>query len=120
MSALETGNKKCNAYSMCEFLAARITGHGSGGKGFHAIHTLEMSGPSGGPTTFQGVSFKTNAADNGLMLNFCPFCGGRPGAAMQPKVVAAAKAITDAVERRMKSSSPAEDVPNPTGPEASQ
>jgi len=91
--------KKCDANAMCEFLAARITGNGGGGRGFHAICTADLNAPPGGPVTFQGVAFKTKAEDNGLMLNFCPFCGGKPGQMAQPK----------------EPSSPAEDVQTQPG-----
>jgi hypothetical protein len=46
--------KLCGPDNMCEFLHQRV-----------------LLG--------RGVAYKMNAKDNGLMINFCPFCGKRPG-----------------------------------------
>lgn len=67
--------KKCDKDGVCEHLSKRL---GDGGKGFKALHTLKMGDPTA-TQRFLGVAYKTNAKDNGLLLNWCPWCGGRPG-----------------------------------------
>jgi hypothetical protein len=66
---------KCDTNGCCSHLGKRL---GNGGKGFAAKHTIN----SANQTAFLGVAYKMK--DKGLMLNYCPFCGGRPGNFMQP------------------------------------
>jgi len=67
--------KKCNKDGCCKFLAERLT---DTGKGFHSIDTIILTEEP--PTMhFRGIAYKTGAKDKGLMLNWCPFCGGQPG-----------------------------------------
>ena len=63
----------CNKDGCCTHLAERL---GDGGKGFKALHTVKRDS---NVTRFLGVAYKTSAKDNGLLLNWCPFCGGQPG-----------------------------------------
>ena len=67
--------RKCDRDGCCSFLSSRIEDHG---KGFHSINTINIKDFSR-PAIFRGVAYKTSAKDKGLMLNFCPFCGGQPG-----------------------------------------
>lgn len=68
-----TDMDKCNANGCCNHLAERL---GDGGKGFHAFHTVKRDSNE---ARFLGVAYKTSAKDKGLLLNWCPFCGGKPG-----------------------------------------
>lgn len=68
--------KKCSETNMCDFLSERITGLASGGKGFNALYSLETESKK---QYFVGVVYRLNKKDKGLMLNFCPFCGCKPG-----------------------------------------
>lgn len=65
--------KKCDQDGCCEHLAKRITDKN---RGFRAVHAVKLDGK---PSRFVGVAYKMNADDRGLMLNWCPFCGGEPG-----------------------------------------
>lgn len=70
----DTSDKdQCDEVGCCKHLLERL---GDGGKGFKAEHTIQRST---GEKRFLGVSYKTSAKDVGLMLNWCPFCGGTPG-----------------------------------------
>ena len=67
--------KLCGIDGCCDHLENRLV---DGGKGFKALYTLKMGDPS--PLTrFLGVVYKTGAKDRGLLLNVCPWCGGKPG-----------------------------------------
>ena len=65
--------ERCNKDGCCEHLWKRI---GDGGKGFKAIHTAKAGDSE---VRFMGVAYKESSKDNGLLLNWCPFCGGQPG-----------------------------------------
>lgn len=67
--------KLCDTDGCCDHLEKRLV---DGGKGFKAMHTLKMGDPSS-VTRFLGVAYKTNTKDRGLLLNVCPWCGGKPG-----------------------------------------
>jgi len=67
--------KLCDTDGCCDHLGKRLV---DGGKGFKALHTLKMGDPSS-VTRFLGVAYKTSAKDRGLLLNVCPWCGGKPG-----------------------------------------
>jgi len=69
--------KKCDSSGLCEHLSVRISGNGFGNaKGFHCLNTVNLKTNA---HRFLGVSYKMGGKDKGLMLNFCPFCGGQPG-----------------------------------------
>lgn len=68
--------KKCNTKRMCRFLQERVTLGMGGGVG---LHTVETTNFKTGKSYFRGVAYKTIARDNGLVINHCPFCGGKPG-----------------------------------------
>lgn len=69
--------KRCDKNGMCQFLEERLT---DGGKGFHAIHTINMDPTTESPRMqWRGVSYHERAKDRGLLINFCPWCGGKPG-----------------------------------------
>ncbi len=61
----------CGEEAVCTHLAARVTDHG---KGFVAIRTAGKAG-----IRLLGVAYKADTKDKGLLLNWCPFCGGKPG-----------------------------------------
>ena len=61
---------------MCEFLSERVLLGMGGGAGLHTVVTINVNT---GVNTFRGVAYKVAAKDNGLLINFCPFCGKRPG-----------------------------------------
>lgn len=67
--------KLCGIDGCCDHLEKRLV---DGGKGFKALHTLKM-GDQSSVTRFLGVAYKTSAKDRGLLLNVCPWCGGKPG-----------------------------------------
>lgn len=68
--------KRCDKDGCCNHLAERLTR----GKGFNPIYTVNINNKVGSARSkFKGVSCKTSAKDAGLMLNYCPFCGGEPG-----------------------------------------
>ena len=68
--------KKCSENDVCEHLEKRLV---DGGKGFKAMHTIRRDGCDGGKARFYGVAYMMSTKDHGLMLNVCPFCGGKPG-----------------------------------------
>lgn len=69
---------KCDEDGCCEFLLSRLEEFHK--RGFVAIHVLKMDGKVGhAKTNFRGVAYKQTAKDRGIMLNWCPFCGGHPG-----------------------------------------
>lgn len=72
--------KRCDESGMCKFLAERVMLGLAGGRGLHTMETINMKT---GKTTFRGVAYKTDSKDKGLMINFCPFCGKRPGAGFE-------------------------------------
>lgn len=68
--------KKCGADSVCSSLASRLNDPYTRQKGFRSQHTVNLKTDE---ERFLGVSYHTSAGDKGLMLNYCPFCGGQPG-----------------------------------------
>jgi hypothetical protein len=71
-------NKKCDDIGMCQFLEERLVDRGQ--KGFVPLHTLSIddSAPKA-EMQWRGVAYHKSSKDRGLLLNYCPFCGGRPG-----------------------------------------
>lgn len=67
----------CNSETTCKALDSVIEGTNfETGKGFCTVHLINFKT---GKTDFFGVSYKKKRSDNGVMLNYCPFCGGHPG-----------------------------------------
>ena len=64
----------CSVTNMCDNLYARI--NPLCGKGFREHKRVHAKT---GRTIFQGVAYHTKPSDHGMWLNFCPFCGGKPG-----------------------------------------
>lgn len=64
--------KRCNESECCKPLAERL----GDGKGFNALFTFNDDEKK---QRFLGVAYKRSAKDRGLLLNWCPFCGGTPG-----------------------------------------
>lgn len=70
--------KKCDKNKCCEALTNRLEDYGK--KGFFAVNTIGLYDKADSVSwKFRGVAYKTSAKDKGLMLNWCPFCGGQPG-----------------------------------------
>lgn len=67
--------KKCNVSGLCAHLEERLSDPGVR-RGFVSVTTINSKSIGG---TWRGVVFKTDAKDRGMVLNFCPFCGGKPG-----------------------------------------
>ena len=67
--------RNCDATGMCSPLAERTDPFAT--KGFKSVHTVNLNT---NVQRFFGVAYKRSAKDRGLMLNVCPFCGGKPGA----------------------------------------
>ena len=63
--------KRCGIDSMCAFMEKRLTDDRAG---FRSIHTI-----NGNRMRWRGVSYHESATDRGLLVNFCPWCGGKPG-----------------------------------------
>jgi hypothetical protein len=66
----------CTADSMCKTMASRLNDPYTRAKGLRAQYTVNLK-PN--EERLLGVSYHTSAADKGLMLNTCPWCGGKPG-----------------------------------------
>lgn len=67
---------KCHEEGCCRSMGDRLV---DSGKGLHALHTVNRDDPNNTHTRFLGVAYKTSAKDKGLLLNWCPWCGGQPG-----------------------------------------
>lgn len=63
--------KKCQNQSYCVYLLDRLGSPFI--KGFSATQVINLKTSK---TRSIGIKYKTSAKDRGLMLNFCPWCGG--------------------------------------------
>ena len=69
-----TGWKKCGGGTRCAMLDDRIEGDANARrKGFVLMVAMHLES---GDMRVVGVCYKMSGKDSGLMLNFCPFCGG--------------------------------------------
>ena len=67
----------CTRDQLCWVLRDRVVMHG---RGLRRIEGLDLNSKVGHPTTkLLGVAYAASAKDRGLLLNFCPWCGGKPG-----------------------------------------
>ena len=67
----------CEGDKICNHLEDRI-----GGATFEVakgLASLFVISKSTGKTSLFAVVYKTGRKDKGLALNYCPWCGGRPG-----------------------------------------
>lgn len=72
--------KTCDETGMCAALQGRAHPAGFGGVGFRSIATVNIKAKvKVAKIEWAGVGYYTSRKDRGLLLNFCPFCGGRPG-----------------------------------------
>jgi hypothetical protein len=56
----------------------RIKFPGEKGYGFFALMVIDHSEPEKrAHTNLKGVMYKSEPKDQGLMMNFCPFCGAK-------------------------------------------
>jgi hypothetical protein len=60
---------KGNKLSLCQSLSERL----GNSKGFVNIRVINVKT---GIERELGIAYKINAKDRGLLINFCPFCGG--------------------------------------------
>jgi hypothetical protein len=67
--------KKCNVSRLCSHLESRLSDRGVR-KGFVSVTTTNSKTAD---VTWRGVVFVMDKTDRGMVLNFCPFCGGKPG-----------------------------------------
>lgn len=72
--------EKCGERELCDYLSGCIDG-GHKKKGFGLLECLEPESlkERTGRTYIYGVAYRTNSRDKGLVINYCPFCGGKPG-----------------------------------------
>jgi hypothetical protein len=69
---------RCDKNGMCHILADRCDGSwGDRKKGFFACNAMFKNNPEN--NRFVGVAYRKGPGDKGLLLNFCPWCGGTPG-----------------------------------------
>lgn len=67
----------CGTDSICNALDSLIEGANfETSKGFCTVHVINTSSDK---IRLFGVAYKRRKADKGVMLNFCPFCGQKPG-----------------------------------------
>lgn len=59
--------------TFCQFLLERAELHPN--KGFWLMNIRRITEPQM-PLLYSAIVYKQNAKDKGLLLNFCPFCGG--------------------------------------------
>jgi hypothetical protein len=63
----------------CSSMARRIKFPGEKGYGFFALMVIKRSDleKTQAQEKLKGVMYKSDKKDNGLMMNFCPFCGSK-------------------------------------------
>lgn len=61
----------CDREGMCWALCERVNGYGLSDQTLYHLKT--------GKHSFAGVVQHLNKRDKGVFINFCPFCGGKPG-----------------------------------------
>lgn len=67
----------CGPDNICPALESRIEGANfETSKGFCTVHVINFNT---GNTQFFGVAYKERKSDKGVMINYCPFCGQKPG-----------------------------------------
>lgn len=72
-----SNTKKCDESGMCRFLEMYVT---DGGKGLRTVQTIKLDpAPDELETKWRGVAYHPTARDRGIIINFCPWCGGKPG-----------------------------------------
>ncbi len=75
--------EKCNPEHICTWLENRVESVGHSGKGFVPVYVVRpVNGPLGHTSMIRvlyGVNYKQDRGDSGILINYCPFCGGTPG-----------------------------------------
>ena len=67
----------CSTESLCIPLGMYVEGEQFEiSKGFCTVRVINLVT---GNTRLFGVAYKRRKSDKGVMLNFCPFCGQKPG-----------------------------------------
>lgn len=77
MNSKEPVFEKCNSEKMCTWLADRVECIGFSGKGLVPVYRLNIHGKL--TSVLYGVKYKQARGDNGILINYCPFCGQTPG-----------------------------------------
>jgi hypothetical protein len=63
-------------HGFCPSMEQRVKFPGEKGYGFFALMVIERSGPEKrAHEKLKGVMYKSEPKDQGLMMNFCSFCG---------------------------------------------
>jgi hypothetical protein len=73
-------NKKCGDGKFCDDFAKMLRPYKTGARGFLIsrylpIEAMDKKQIEPNDYRISGVGYKENHQDNGVMLNFCPFCG---------------------------------------------
>jgi len=71
---------QCDVDGMCQWFEKRTGPYNDRAKGFQVIKAIDNDLK----TVFRGVLYRMGRGDKGLAINYCPFCGGRPGPIAQP------------------------------------
>lgn len=69
--------KKCDTEGICGSLKRHLNQEANRGRGLSAFVLTDLDGhsPLFRSYRFAGVTFRDSAADNGVLINFCPWCG---------------------------------------------
>jgi hypothetical protein len=81
MSDTATTYTPCGPTTVCPTLAERLDEPNARRKGFSRLEVVDILGFLSGSDRKAraiGVVFHTSAKDQGLILNFCPWCGNTP------------------------------------------
>ena len=76
MNGKEPLVEKCTTEILCTWLRDRCEEPNHAGKGFVITYVIQRQNRT---NVLYGVRYKQDRADSGVMLNYCPFCGGSPG-----------------------------------------
>jgi hypothetical protein len=72
-------NEKCKKGKLCGDLACLVRPFEKNARGFVLVSQIKISQLNkkqiGLKDHINGVGYKADARDNGVMLNYCPFCG---------------------------------------------
>lgn len=66
---------KCGQDGLCKWLDERSAVGQP--KGFRHLYTINLSAQKA--AAWRGISYHTSTRDRGVLINFCPFCGGKTG-----------------------------------------
>lgn len=73
-----TVQDKCGPDGLCKWMFDRAAVGQP--KGFRHLYTIKLSAQTmNAAATWRGISYHMSTRDRGVLVNFCPFCGGKPG-----------------------------------------